>query len=695
MISRVVLASFAIAGSIVLTACGGGSEDKAAKAFAQPLRKPLPELCSKGQHDTDAVRYRSLDGVCTAVFAPMADPAAAPQQSAEAGAPQRAAHAPFTWTSFLAWATTAYPVLFRGGFEDGVAGEYTYRYWPLTDHYLAVAGGESLYALGPATDWEIVYIGRLSALLCFVYPANCAAASTDIPGSAATRATLAIGAAATSTIEQQDDEDWFAVDLAAGTTYTFRMEGASTAKGTLRDPSLSLYNVGTRVAYNDDASYPSNLNSQFQYTPATSGRYYLAAGAYQSTGTYEVSVSASGGTGGTGGTGTGGTGTGSTDIRGDTATTAVLVFPSVAASSIERADDQDWFAVDLVAGVAYTFYLEGASTGKGTLSDPYLRLHNAAGTSVASHDDVTYPSNLNARIQYTATTSGRYYVAASAFQSTGSYLLTVSASGGSGTGGTGTGGTGTGGTDGSGTGGTGTGGTGTGGTGTGGTVTTKRLTTSTSGTGQGTVSPASGTTYAPGALVTVSAQPQFFSEFAGWTSQSTGCAGTRYSCQLTMNRDHTMQARFEPAVFVTSFDTNYTTVLANSCNWHVTWSNTRIELTYRLSSGSYVGRIRIKGRRQAVVTREYAGHDCYGSDNNTDVSFDIGRQQAGAGAYARVRSFDGAGDEYLTLSSGGLPGPNGAVAGFVPGQISLAYTGTNRSGSTTLPVIVVTRLHAQ
>jgi len=688
--SRVVLASLAMAGCVVLAGCGGGSEDKAAQAFAQPLRKPAPELCSKGQHDTQAVRYRSLDGVCTALFAPMADPPAQ-QPSAAEGAPQRAAHAPFTWSSFLAWASSAYPQLFAGSFEDGVAGQYSYRYWPQTDHYLAVAGGESLYALGPATDWEIVYIGRLSALLCFVYPANCAAASTDIPGNATTGATLAVGAAATSTIETQDDQDWFAVDLVAGVTYTFRMEGASTAKGTLRDPSLGLYSAaGTRVASNDDVSYPSNLNSQFQYAPTTSGRYYVAAGAYQSTGTYEVSVSSSGTGTGTGGTGTGGSGgTGGTDIRGDAATTAWLGFPSVATSTIERSDDQDWFAVDLAAGVTYTFLLEGASTGKGTLSDPYLRLHNAAGGVVASNDDVSYPSNLNARIQYTATAGGRYYVAASAYQSTGSYQLSASSSGtgtgGTGTGGTGTGGTGTGGTD----------GTGTGGTGTGGTVTTRRLTTSTSGTGQGTISPASGTTYAPGAIVDVYAQPQFFSEFAGWTSLSTACAGTRNGCRLTMDRDHSMQARFEPAMFVTSFDTGYSNSLANGCNWQVTWTGTRIELTYRLSNGSYVGRIRIKGRRQAVVTREYPGWNCSGSDNNTDLSFDIGTQQAGAGAYARVRSFDGAGDEYLTLSTGGLPGPNGAAAGFVPGQISLQYTGTNRSGSTTLPVIVLTRLLPQ
>ena len=661
MISKLALAALAATGAILLAGCGGGSEDSAAAAFSQPLRKPAPELCAKDAPDTGLLRYRSVDGVCTAVLAPAAPSVATPASS---GAPQRAAHAPFTWSTFLTWAASAYPQFFTGSSQDGVYGEYTYRYWPATGHFLALAGTESLYVMGPATHDQIMYIGRLSELLCFVYPANCAPASTDIPGNTATTAALGLNVPASSTIDHADDEDWFAVDLAAGTTYTFRMQGSSAGKGTLSDPSLGIHNAaGIRVAYNDDANYPADLNSLIQYTPAAAGRYYVAAGSFDATGTYEVSVSAGSGTGGTGGTGgSGGTGsTGGTDIRGDTATTSSLTFPSVATSTIGAQDDQDWFAVDLVAGTAYTFHLEGAGTSAGTLPDPYLRLHNASGTSVGSNDDISYPSNLNARIQYTPTTGGRYYVAALAFQGTGTYQLTVSASGGTG--------------------------------GTGGTGGRPALTTSVTGTGQGTVSPASGS-YSVGEIVTVSPQPQFFSEFAGWTAASTGCPAGRHPCRLTMDTSEHMEARFEPAVFETSFDTNYAAKHLNACEWHITWSNTRIALTYTLSNGSYVGRLRITGRRAGTVTREYPGWNCIASDRTIDASFDIGPQAAGAGAYARVRSFDGAGDEYLTLSTFELPGPTVGVGSFVPGQITLEYTGTNRSGSTSLPVITLMRLPA-
>jgi hypothetical protein len=159
-----------------------------------------------------------------------------------------------------------------------------------------------------------------------------------------------------------------------------------------------------------------------------------------------------------------------------------------------------------------------------------------------------------------------------------------------------------------------------------------------------------------------------------------------------MEGDALMEARFEPAKFVTSFDTEYATLYSNACEWHVSWTNTKIELTYLLSSGTYTGRMRVTGTRQATVNRQYPGHICNGSVTHLDTTFNIGTQAAGAGVSARVMTFDGSGDEYLTIVSGGLPGPGYPSAGFIAGQITLQYTGTGRSGSRTLPLVTVTRL---
>lgn len=142
------------------------------------------------------------------------------------------------------------------------------------------------------------------------------------------------------------------------------------------------------------------------------------------------------------------------DVPGSSATPSRLQIGSALTGTIDTAGDTDWHAVTLVAGTAYTFELQGASTSQGTLSDPILRLLNSAGLEVASNDDISYPSNTNSRIAYTPGSSGTYYLSAQAYDSlTGSYRLAASAgaAGSTGTGvstgtGSGTGSTGTGGT---------------------------------------------------------------------------------------------------------------------------------------------------------------------------------------------------------------------------------------------------------
>ena len=102
-----------------------------------------------------------------------------------------------------------------------------------------------------------------------------------------------------------------------------------------------------------------------------------------------------------------------------------------ATGRLEVNGDRDWFRVSLVAGVSYLIDLLGSQTGVGTLSDPYLRVHNSAGTLVAENDDVS-GTNPDSRLAFVPTTTGTYYLDAGAFGDnlTGSYKLSISATAG-------------------------------------------------------------------------------------------------------------------------------------------------------------------------------------------------------------------------------------------------------------------------
>ncbi|GEC56944.1 hypothetical protein ABIF38_005147 [Bradyrhizobium japonicum] len=92
--------------------------------------------------------------------------------------------------------------------------------------------------------------------------------------------------------------------------------------------------------------------------------------------------------------------------------------------STQFVGDHDWFSTTLSAGQSYTIRESGTATGTGTLSDPLLNLHDASGILVATDDDSG--PGLNSRIIFNPSTTGLYYVDASAFGSnTGTYGVFV------------------------------------------------------------------------------------------------------------------------------------------------------------------------------------------------------------------------------------------------------------------------------
>ncbi len=120
-----------------------------------------------------------------------------------------------------------------------------------------------------------------------------AAAQDDYSGSTSTRGTLVIGASTTGSIEVAEDNDYFRVQLVAGTPYEFDLKGLSSGAGTLRDPVLELHGSdNSSLAWNDNggrAYLGASTDAQIVCIPQVSGTYYLhAQGGDNSTGTYQL-----------------------------------------------------------------------------------------------------------------------------------------------------------------------------------------------------------------------------------------------------------------------------------------------------------------------------------------------------------------------------------------------------------------------
>src|SRR5215510_6537211 len=102
----------------------------------------------------------------------------------------------------------------------------------------------------------------------------------SVPGSTGTSLTMSSGSSARGYINSSGDQDWYAVTLTAGQTYTFALSGFGT--GALGDAYLRLVDSsGTQVAFDDDSG--PLANSKLTFTVGTTGTYYISAQGYGTT----------------------------------------------------------------------------------------------------------------------------------------------------------------------------------------------------------------------------------------------------------------------------------------------------------------------------------------------------------------------------------------------------------------------------
>lgn len=108
----------------------------------------------------------------------------------------------------------------------------------------------------------------------------------DAPANSGTRYRIAPDDVFRGSIGVPGDADWIAVNLTAGESYTFEMDGFS-----LSDTVLALVDASGRTLGSNDDSGAWN-HSEFSFTAGTTGTYYLVATGYGSSrGTYQVTYS--------------------------------------------------------------------------------------------------------------------------------------------------------------------------------------------------------------------------------------------------------------------------------------------------------------------------------------------------------------------------------------------------------------------
>ena len=112
------------------------------------------------------------------------------------------------------------------------------------------------------------------------------------------------------------------------------------------------------------------------------------------------------------------------DFLANIATAGAISVGGTANGSIETADDHDWFGADLIGGRTYRIELDGVAS-TSPLHDPYFRgAYDASGTLISGSTNDDGGPGLNSLLEFTAPSSGRYFLSAGAFSvNTGDYAM--------------------------------------------------------------------------------------------------------------------------------------------------------------------------------------------------------------------------------------------------------------------------------
>ena len=171
------------------------------------------------------------------------------------------------------------------------------------------------------------------------------------------------GTAATGAIDFAGDDDWFAIDLIAGETYSIVL-----TSDTIFAFDLFLNLLDSSGGFVTSGNSFNGLNNTLTFTASETGTFFVDVAGnefFGATGDYELTANSI-----------------EDDFTADVNTTGVLTSDgTVTTGSIDVAGDSDWFAIDLVAGEFYSIDLTGISISDFDVS---LGLFDDAGNFVTS-----------------------------------------------------------------------------------------------------------------------------------------------------------------------------------------------------------------------------------------------------------------------------------------------------------------------
>jgi hypothetical protein len=268
----------------------------------------------------------------------------------------------------------------------------------------------------PSTSGDFfIQAGAFSTSLTGTYQLDMAAVTIqdDYSSNIGDNTALNVGTNQSANLETASDTDIFSLDVEAGVIYTIDQKGFWSSVGNLRDPLLTLKDsAGTILSQNDDSGF--RLESQIVFTPASSQTVYVEAGAFGThTGTYEISVGASGASA-------------DNDVADTPSPGLNSITPGISQiGNLEVGGDKDVFSLSVTSGATYQIDMKGSISNVGTLTDPLLRVLDINGEVLGQNDDGG--RGFESLLTYTAPSTDEIFIEAGAFSSTltGTYQIDV------------------------------------------------------------------------------------------------------------------------------------------------------------------------------------------------------------------------------------------------------------------------------
>lgn len=234
------------------------------------------------------------------------------------------------------------------------------------------------------------------------------APADDAGNDASTRARITAGREVAGNIDYEGDSDWYRFNARTGQRYRITLNSTDGADGALGDPYLRVLDRdGNELAMGDDTE--EGLNAAIEFIPQSSGEVFIDARGYADayTGGYTLNVVAE---------------RAPTDnISAETNTRGRIALGASIDGSLDFGGDRDWYRVGLTEGQSYRFTLNGS--GGSAVGDPLVRVIGPDGADLATDDDGG--DGLNSYLEFTAPSTGNYYVEAGGFGDgyTGGYTL--------------------------------------------------------------------------------------------------------------------------------------------------------------------------------------------------------------------------------------------------------------------------------